>query len=671
MPLYKKAFSSVMMEVVVLILVVVVILASGKWTYSMASSLFGNKQGTVESFEIVSKSMQALANSQTVFASDNANLMILQDSYVIVGFDKTEQKSVSSCESREAQKPPVCAGSACICLFKFDALDKPVQCTILYNVDRVFTINYDSDYSSRFKVPEAYSFNSLGSQAYIFNDNYKSSFSSTIQGVSNPAVSYSHLFLFGNCPNEHISRSFAAHNFYIEKFVDATQKKTYFLVAYADEFTIAHSEEIRKKFGSKSPAEYEKLISELLASKNPEQAVAKFSEFKAAYPLANLSNATYQKLLQYLLPKTSKEELAIALQIVDDYLKFFPNDDKTQEMLYNQGLFNMLLDDVDAAKESFDKVIETNAKSELAKKAEDMLDAVSIIKEDPGLTGESSQATIKRLTEEISSEKDDSKLGELHYGLGVAYLVANIRSRSTIYPRDLAVNEFATVISKYPVSEYADVSCYNLGLVYSSLAEQNEKDHQKACEYFAKVYQDYPFGKSVFNEDLSTLAADKIKRFDCNVDEYDTFDSSSYTEPAPSDVSTDVLDPKLQGLTPETVEDVKKLQTALNAKFVIHEGYATTGHLPGSLHYVGKAVDFHITGTSLTYLEQIDAMNQALIGLKIADNGFGIYPDWRNPGFHFDTRGKVARWGWLSKHEVSYQAALDYAKAHAPATAVG
>lgn len=82
--------------------------------------------------------------------------------------------------------------------------------------------------------------------------------------------------------------------------------------------------------------------------------------------------------------------------------------------------------------------------------------------------------------------------------------------------------------------------------------------------------------------------------------------------------------------------------------FVIHCGYKGGGHSRNSQHYVGKAADFHIEGMALK--DAVDLMLDFISppprGLGIAHIvGLGIYPHWRNPGFHLDTRGSKARWG--------------------------
>jgi len=90
----------------------------------------------------------------------------------------------------------------------------------------------------------------------------------------------------------------------------------------------------------------------------------------------------------------------------------------------------------------------------------------------------------------------------------------------------------------------------------------------------------------------------------------------------------------------------------------VHAGFATTGHSENSQHYKGKAVDFHVVGCHV--LEAESHLHKFLKSHKIYDVvGLGIYPDWNNPGFHIDNRGKYARWGYIGKDSISYNEALN------------
>ena len=77
-----------------------------------------------------------------------------------------------------------------------------------------------------------------------------------------------------------------------------------------------------------------------------------------------------------------------------------------------------------------------------------------------------------------------------------------------------------------------------------------------------------------------------------------------------------------------------------------------TGHSATSQHYVGKAVDFWVAG--IPFRDAVELMEDFLSapprGIGEANKvGLGIYPAWSMPGFHLDTRGEYARWGWTGK----------------------
>ena len=78
--------------------------------------------------------------------------------------------------------------------------------------------------------------------------------------------------------------------------------------------------------------------------------------------------------------------------------------------------------------------------------------------------------------------------------------------------------------------------------------------------------------------------------------------------------------------------------------FNIHCGYELSGHASDSLHYEGKAVDFHIS--NISFADAITQMELYLQELNLTNLvGMGIYLNWKRPGFHLDTRGYEARWG--------------------------
>ena len=100
--------------------------------------------------------------------------------------------------------------------------------------------------------------------------------------------------------------------------------------------------------------------------------------------------------------------------------------------------------------------------------------------------------------------------------------------------------------------------------------------------------------------------------------------------------------------------------------FVLHCAYELSGHSDKSLHYEGKAADFHVRSNGRppdTFVQQVLLMTKALGNLQLSEHvGLGIYPQWNSPGFHFDVRGERARWGWLDGKQVSFQDALMYAR---------
>ena len=97
----------------------------------------------------------------------------------------------------------------------------------------------------------------------------------------------------------------------------------------------------------------------------------------------------------------------------------------------------------------------------------------------------------------------------------------------------------------------------------------------------------------------------------------------------------------------------------------IHCGYKTNGHADKSMHYEAKANDFHVEGMSPVTAERYlmkYLMNVKLVmgqKLRLIDYvGLGIYPDWVDPGFHLDTRGKRASWAFVDGQQVAYELGL-------------
>jgi hypothetical protein len=77
-----------------------------------------------------------------------------------------------------------------------------------------------------------------------------------------------------------------------------------------------------------------------------------------------------------------------------------------------------------------------------------------------------------------------------------------------------------------------------------------------------------------------------------------------------------------------------RFRVAINNPMIIHEGYATSGHSPKSMHYEGRAIDFH-------FLYNPVPLRRVLVtAIKCGLHGLGIYPYW-SPfpgGYHLDNR---------------------------------
>ena len=100
-----------------------------------------------------------------------------------------------------------------------------------------------------------------------------------------------------------------------------------------------------------------------------------------------------------------------------------------------------------------------------------------------------------------------------------------------------------------------------------------------------------------------------------------------------------------------------------SATIVVHVGYTLAGHSKNSQHYKGCAIDFHLN-TTLRYDAQVDLVISTLRSLQVHERvGLGLYPDWNSPGFHIDTRGTMARWGYIagvySRFEDTYDHTLN------------
>lgn len=103
----------------------------------------------------------------------------------------------------------------------------------------------------------------------------------------------------------------------------------------------------------------------------------------------------------------------------------------------------------------------------------------------------------------------------------------------------------------------------------------------------------------------------------------------------------------------------------------VHNGYKEGGHSQNSYHYKGMASDWHVEGCSLVNAERwlmrylyksINIDNSGKLYQLIDYVGIGIYPDWNNPGFHLDVRGKRASWARLNNQYVAYRLGVEAAK---------
>jgi len=122
---------------------------------------------------------------------------------------------------------------------------------------------------------------------------------------------------------------------------------------------------------------------------------------------------------------------------------------------------------------------------------------------------------------------------------------------------------------------------------------------------------------------------------------------------------------KMSGAQLFTLESIRRVY---NYPFKIHAGFATSGHSEASYHYTGEASDFHIE-EDLSFYSQVIKMLQILDRLQLSGFiGLGIYPQWNNPGFHLDIRGRYQvtgkhdRWGYIDGKYVGFNYALDYTK---------
>jgi len=86
------------------------------------------------------------------------------------------------------------------------------------------------------------------------------------------------------------------------------------------------------------------------------------------------------------------------------------------------------------------------------------------------------------------------------------------------------------------------------------------------------------------------------------------------------------------------------LRSKLGYPFKVNYSYETVGHSKNSYHAKGKATDGYFK-TNKNLFKQYLAINRILEEYGLLNFiGIGVYPEWNNPGFHFDTRGKQIHW---------------------------
>ena len=100
---------------------------------------------------------------------------------------------------------------------------------------------------------------------------------------------------------------------------------------------------------------------------------------------------------------------------------------------------------------------------------------------------------------------------------------------------------------------------------------------------------------------------------------------------------------KMSGLLLMVMYDLR-----FHSGWAIHVHCGTQGkHCKNSYHYQGLAIDFHFKTPNgiFTFREQAKYLMQYLVDMQLDNScGLGVYPQWANPGFHLDVRGKKARW---------------------------
>jgi len=117
-------------------------------------------------------------------------------------------------------------------------------------------------------------------------------------------------------------------------------------------------------------------------------------------------------------------------------------------------------------------------------------------------------------------------------------------------------------------------------------------------------------------------------------------------------------------LDPSLIYLLDFIRDQMGVPFISRCDYDRRGHGTSSQHYYGRADDGHFVRISfgLAVDKVVNIVETCTVDMvrimhpeffpgvdgnkKIGDLiGLGIYPQWNNPGFHFDTRGHRARWG--------------------------
>ncbi len=99
------------------------------------------------------------------------------------------------------------------------------------------------------------------------------------------------------------------------------------------------------------------------------------------------------------------------------------------------------------------------------------------------------------------------------------------------------------------------------------------------------------------------------------------------------------------------MEMLQRVRERINSSIIINS-LTDGGHVAGSYHYQGKAVDWHFGDANLH-------PNRILqVCLTIGFLGIGWYPEWRWPGFHCDIGARTGVQLWQKKND-SYKPIIE------------